>query len=162
MSAVAVATWWGRCPSVAEMKALSKADALAFYSWYFDRYNLYQIQDQKLFELVANNTMGSPANAAKVTQRALTKFGYSVSVDGVFGPQTISALNEAWKKYGSKIYNQIRADWVQYLKDLNRPEFIEGWLFRMNKYFPSISEKGMSIGLFAALLFIGYQALKRA
>lgn len=162
MSAVAVATWWGRCPSVAEMKALSKADAQAFYSWYFDRYNLYQIQDQKLFELVANNTMGSPANAAKVTQRALNKFGYSVSVDGAFGPQTISALNEAWKKYGSKIYNQIRADWVQYLKDLNRPEFIEGWLFRMNKYFPSISEKGMSIGLFAALLFIGYQALKRA
>lgn len=162
MSAVAVSTWWGRCPSVAEMQGLTEADAFAFYSWYFDRYNLYQIQEQKLFELVANNTMGSPSNAAKVVQRALNKFGYNVAVDGAYGPQTLGALNDAWKKFGAKIYNQIRADWVQYLVDLSRPEFIEGWLIRMNRYFPPISQTGISAGLFAALLFIGYQVLKKS
>lgn len=161
MSAVAVSTWWGRCPSEQEMRNLSQGDAQAFYAWYFDLYNLYQIQDQKLFELVANNTMGSPTNAAKVTQRALNKFGYQVAVDGAYGTQTIGALNDAWKKHGVNLYNTIRQDWVQYLKDLNRPEFIEGWLFRMNRYFPVIGSNSVGIGLFVALAFVGYQVFKK-
>lgn len=161
MSAVAVSTWWGRCPSVEEMKALTESDAFNFYAWYFDRFGLYSIQSQQIFELVANNTMGSPANAAKVLQRALNKFGYNVALDGAYGPQTIEATNKAFSANGANFYNTLRNDWVQYLKDLNRPEFIEGWMYRMNKYFPPISgEMGTSLGLGLLLLLIGYRVFK--
>ncbi len=162
MSAVAVSTWLGRCPSEQEMRDLTHADAQAFYAWYFDRYNLFQIQNQQFFELLANNAMGSPGNAAKVAQRALNQMGYSVEVDGVFGPQTIGALNDAWKRYGAKAYNLIRDSWVDYLVSLNRPEFIEGWLIRMNKYFPPISTTGASLGLALLVLYVGYRIVKRA
>lgn len=161
MSAVAVQGWWGRCPSEQEMRDLTEADAQAFYAWYFDRYNLFHIQSQQFFELLANNAMGSPGNAAKVAQRALNQMGYNVSVDGAFGPQTISALNDAWKRYGTKAYNAIREAWVEYLKGLNRPEFIDGWLYRMNKYFPLIATTGVSIGVVLFLAIVGYKIFKK-
>lgn len=150
MSAVAVGSWWGRCPTAQEMQALTQQDAYSFYSWYFDRYNLYRVENQQLFELLANNTMGSPANAAKVEQRALNKLGYSVAVDGQRGPQTIQAINDAWRRYGTEFYNMVRLDWVAYLKSLNRPEFIDGWLYRMNRYFPPLSvSAGVGVGIIA-------------
>lgn len=161
MSAVAVSTWWGRCPSEQEMRDLTHPDAQEFYAWYFDRYNLFQIENQQFFELLANNAMGNPGNAAKVAQRVLNQMGYNVSVDGAFGPQTLGALNDAWKRYGSAAYNAIREAWVQYLKGLNRPEFIEGWLYRMNKYFPAMATTGISLGLALVVVLVGYQIFKK-
>jgi len=162
MSAVAVGTWWGRCPSAQEMRDLTTSDAMEFYSWYFNIYNLYQVQNQQFFELLANNAMGSPKNAAKVAQRVLNDFGYAVSLDGAFGPQTLSALNQAWNKHGSTIYNAIRNAWVDYLKALNRPEFIAGWLYRMNKYFPLIGGGGgTSIWLPLLVVGVGFFLLKK-
>lgn len=164
MSAVAVATWWGRCPTETEMRNLSESDAKSFYSWYFHQYNLYQIENQQLFELLANNTMGSPTNAARVEQRALNKFGYNVSVDGQRGPQTIAALNDAWRRHGVRFYNQVREDWVAYLVSLNRPEFIDGWLFRMNRYFPTLTaaaSQRLGLGLVIILGVVALRIFKR-
>jgi len=162
MSAVAVGAWLGRCPTVQEMKDLSTQDAFNFYAWYFDKYGLFQIQNQQLFELLANNTMGSPANAVKVEQRVLNQFGYNVAVDGQRGPQTIQAINQAWSKHGNQLYNAIREAWVQYLKSLNRPEFIDGWLYRMNKYFPPIATTGISLGVALLALYVGYRLINKA
>ncbi len=162
MSAVAISAWWGRCPSQEEVKNLTEQNAMDFYAWYFDRYGLFQVENQQLFELLANNTMGSPANAAKIEQRTLNQFGYSLAVDGQRGPQTIQAINDAWVKFGPKFYNAVRDAWVNYLVSLNRPEFIEGWLYRMNKYFPKIakSSTGISLGIALLVLYAGYKAFK--
>ena len=153
VSAVAFQTWVGRCPSVEEMKSLTTGTAYQFYAWYFDRYNLYPIENQQFFELLANNTMGSPTNAARVEQRALNKMGYTVAVDGVRGPATVAALNAAWRANPSAIYNTVREDWIQYLKNLNKPQFLTGWLKRMEQ-FPPLGAAGIGIGA-AALLLLG-------
>lgn len=146
VSAVAYHTWVGHCPTVGEIRDMTTGTAYNFYAWYFDRYNLYPIQNQQFFELLANNTMGSPANAAKVEQRALNKLGYSVSVDGIRGSETVAALNDAWQKNPTQIYNLVRQDWVAYLKNLNKPQFLPGWLYRLDNYFPPISATGAGIG----------------
>lgn len=156
ISAGALQTWWARCPTVAEMKGLSQAQARDFYAWYFDRYNLYPIESQQLFELLANNTMGSPANAARVEQRTLTALGYPIAVDGVRGPATIAALNRAWRDNPTRLYNAIRGAWVDYLKSLNKPQFLAGWLYRMDRFFPPIS--GGTVALGAGIL-LGFAAL---
>lgn len=154
VSAVALGTWWGRCPTVAEMKALTQQDAFEFYSWYFDRYNLFQVDDQQLAELLMNNTMGSPTNAAKVEQRVLNQFGYNVAADGQRGPQTVAAINQAWQQYGAQFYNAVRSAWVDYLVSLNRPQFIDGWLIRMNKYFPPLTATTAAVGAGGILLVL--------
>lgn len=153
VSAVAFQTWVGRCPTAEEMKALMESTAYQFYAWYFDRYNLYPIENQTFFELLANNTMGSPANAARVEQKVLNKMGYPVAVDGVRGPATLSALNAAWRSNPGAIYNGIRSEWIAYLKSLDKPQFLPGWLKRMEE-FPPLGTAGIGIGLLALIAAI--------
>ena len=139
ISAGAFQTWTGRCPTVSDMQAITTDQAFQFYAWYFDRYNLFKIENQRFFELLANNTMGSPAGAARAEQKALTRLGYSVTVDGIRGPQTIAGLNDAYKKNPAAIYNGVRNEWVAYLNSINKPQFLQGWLKRLNTYFPPIA-----------------------
>ena len=160
ISAGAFQTWTGRCPTVADMQAITTGQTFNFYAWYFDRYNLFKIENQKFFELLANNTMGSPAGAAKAEQKALNSLGFQVAVDGIRGPQTIAALNAAWKKNPASIYNAVRAEWVQYLNSINKPQFLQGWLNRLNKYFPPMAAAA-GLGL-AAVIVIGIVTLSNS
>ena len=157
VSAVAYGTWAGRCPTVAEMKALTTGTAFQFYAWYFDRYNLYPIESQKFFELLANNTMGSPSGAARAEQRALNRLGYSVAVDGVRGPATVAALNAAWRSNPAGIYNAVREEWIKHLNSINKPQFLTGWMKRLDRYFPPIgTASAIGAGAIAILLLTIY------
>lgn len=139
VSAVALREWWGRCPSVEEMRNLSQKQAFDFYAWFFDRANLYAVENQELFEFLANNTMGSPTAAARTEQKVLNRLGYSVAVDGKRGPATVQALNAAWRRDPNRLWNEIRAEWIRYLQSINKPQFLPGWISRLNRHYP---EKG--------------------
>jgi len=161
VSAVAYSTWVNRCPTVQEIQNMTTDTARNFYAWYFDRYNLFQIENQKFFELLANNTMGSPAGAARVEQRALRSLGYPIAVDGNRGPATVAALNDAYRKRPADIYNAVRAEWIAYLKSINKPQFLQGWLYRLDTYFPPMgTAAGLGIGA-AALLIAAFLFLKK-
>lgn len=164
VSAVAYSDWVGRCPSKQEMKALNQQTAFNFYAWYFDRYNLYPIQNQNLFELCANNTMGAPSQAIKAEQRALNNLGANLTVDGNRGPKTIAAINKAAAKNFSVTYNAIRAEWVAYLNGINS-EYRAGWISRMDKYFPPMASGNTQAGFGGAglviLLLIGLSIAKK-
>lgn len=164
VSAVALSTWYGRCVTASEMQALDTQTAFSFYAWYFDLYNLYQIENQDFAQLLMNNTMGSPVGAAKSEQRALNRMGFKVAVDGNRGTETINALNQAFRKNPSGAYNTIREEWVNYLKSINKPQFIDGWLYRMNTFFPvkGVSGQGIDIALIAVFSFLAYKIFKAA
>lgn len=135
VSAVAYSTWVGRCATEQEMRNLTEQTAFNFYSWYFDRYNNFQIENQQLAELSMNNTMGSPTAAAKVEQRVLNRLGYGLTVDGVRGPRTLAALNEEARRNLPRLYNAIREEWIEYLRSLNS-RFFAGWMVRMESFPP--------------------------
>jgi lysozyme family protein len=163
-------TYTGRCPSVYDMKAIDQAFAWGFYNWYWERFNIHRIENQKLAELVMNNTMGSPANACKTEQRALIRLGYrfvmvdgvrkEVTVDGARGPITIAALNLAARQNLPRIYNAIRAEWIAYLERLNS-KFLPGWMIRLNRHFPTMAA-GIGIAGAAVVAGILYFALKKS
>jgi lysozyme family protein len=163
VSAVAYSDWVGRCPTVEEMTNLDQQTAFNFYAWYFDRYNLYPIKNQKMFELCANNTMGAPLQAIKAEQRALNNLGAILTVDGDRGPKTIAAINAAAAKNFAATYNAIRAEWVNYLNGINS-EYRAGWINRMNKYFPAIdttTKAGFGGAGLIMLLLIGISIIKK-
>jgi lysozyme family protein len=159
VSAVAYSTWVGRCATEQEMRNLTEQTAFNFYAWYFDLYNNFQIENQQLFELSANNTMGSPTAAAKVEQRVLNRLGaYNLTVDGARGPRTIAALNTEARRDMPRLYDAIRSEWIEYLRSLDS-RFFSGWMVRMESFPPlgssgSLQAGGIWIGVVLILVFL--------
>lgn len=157
VSAVAFQQWQGRCPTVSDMKGLTQADALAFYKWYWQYYNIDGINNQALAELVMNNTMGAPSQAAKAEQRALQRMGYTnVAVDGARGPITLAALNDAARKDLQRTYNTVREEWINYLGGINS-QFRQAWINRMDRHFPPMDGNMQMAGggLIGLLVLLG-------
>ena len=103
--------------------------------------------------------MGSPSGAARAEQRALNRLGYSVAVDGVRGPGTIAALNAAWRNNPTGIYNAVREEWIKYLNSINKPQFLTGWMKRLDTYFPPLGAAvavggGVMLLIFSFLFFM--------
>jgi len=161
VSAVAYQDWVNRCPTKSEMQNMTQETAKNFYAWYFDRYNVYPVQNQTLAELLMNNTMGAPARAIEAEQKALNGMGYSLAIDGVRGPLTISALNAAARKNLPATYNAIRAAWVEYLGGISS-EYRTAWIARMDRFFPPIGAAQAGFGglgiIFLILIGLGLKS----
>jgi len=137
VSAVALSTWLRRCVTVDDVKNLSVTDAKNFYSWYFDFYGLFDIADQRTFEIIANSTMGSPVALERIVNRRYDTKDFLL--DGRLSKSVIDGINSDNQE---QLYNDIRSEWIEYLKNLNKPEFLEGWLKRMDKYYPPLGGAG--------------------
>jgi len=137
VSAVALSTWLRRCVTVDDVKNLSVTDAKNFYSWYFDFYGLFDIADQRTFEIIANSTMGSPVALERIVNRRYDTKDFLL--DGRLSKAVIDGINNDDQL---QLYNDIRYEWIEYLKNLNKPEFLEGWLKRMDKYYPPLGGAG--------------------
>jgi len=81
--------------SVADVKALSREQAEAiFVEHYFKRPGIAALPEAlqaSVFDMYVN----AGANAVKVLQRLLTEMGFACSADGVIGPQTSAAAEQA-------------------------------------------------------------------
>lgn len=117
-----------------DVKALTRDQAVAIYrrDWW-DRYGYGRLNDPdvaaKVFDLAVN--MG-PVAAHRRLQRALRACGRFVAVDGVLGPRTVEATNQADP---ARLLVELRAEAVAYyvelvLADPRRRKFLRGWLRR--------------------------------
>lgn len=81
--------------SVADVKALSRDQAEAiFVEHYFKRPGIAALPEAvqaSVFDMYVN----AGANAVKVLQRLLTEMGFACSADGLIGPQTSAAAQQA-------------------------------------------------------------------
>lgn len=80
---------------LADVKALTRAQAVdIFLTHYYERPRIGQVPDDlraSLFDMYVN----SGSNAVRILQRLLVEMGFAVAVDGVIGPQTIAACQNA-------------------------------------------------------------------
>jgi len=107
-----------------DIKNLTREDAVQIYQ--DDYWNKFQYSDitsqrvaTKLFDAAVN--MG-PVRAVRLLQLAA-----NVQADGVLGVQTIAAVNAADE---STLMDEFKAQLAKYYCDLNKPEFMLGWLRR--------------------------------
>lgn len=78
-----------------DLHSLTRAQAeQIFVEYYFKRPGLVKLPEMlqaSVFDMYVN----AGRNAVKILQRLLTRMGFSVVIDGMIGPETIAAANDA-------------------------------------------------------------------
>jgi lysozyme family protein len=116
-----------------KMRSLTREKAIEIYRRDYWRPEYEQIRNQvvanKVFDIAVNT---GERNAALMLQRACGDCGYPVEVDGIIGPLTIKAANQAEP---FDLLQALRARSASHYQDIaaNDPTqkvFLRGWLSR--------------------------------
>lgn len=96
--------------------------------WITPRWNAIDNFDlaEKLFDMGVN--MGI-RRASTILQTALARFGASIDVDGVVGPETLHVVNNF--RYPDALLLMVRSVAVEVYLGMNKPKYIAGWLTRL-------------------------------
>ena len=113
---------------IQDLKLMTKEDATKIMKKsYWDRWRADEIKSQAVANTLVDWVWGSGAHGIKIPQAML-----GVTADGVVGPKTIQALNNAPKDFLQKLYER-RKLFLNKIVDNNPSQrrFIRGWLNRM-------------------------------
>ncbi|WP_417885340.1 glycoside hydrolase family 108 protein [Zunongwangia sp.] len=143
----------GYPPSKADMLAITKSYAKQLFLKYFWQQNQ---GDRILSQAIANTIIDHEVNAGngvQLAQRCLNDhFGYHLDDDDVMGNETLTAINSVNPTKFVRLYNEYRKKHYQNLS--NSPEFLSGWLKRLQKF--AVSNPSFSIGSVLVVATIGY------
>jgi lysozyme family protein len=111
-----------------DIKLLDVNDFSRVLKLYWDRWKADQINNQSVANILVDWVWGSGAWGIKIPQRIL-----GVTVDGVVGPKTLAAVNNADQR---KLFDQIYAARINFLegivhRDSSQKKFIKGWKNRL-------------------------------
>ena len=115
---------------------LTKEDAKLLYKAQWDKYNLGYIHDKDLTLLLNDYMINSYArNVAKRVQNILNSNGANLKIDGIFGKETLNAINDVDKKWLIKQILIDRYHWYRksVQNDKVQIEHYKGWINRLNK-----------------------------
>ncbi|NBB97637.1 MAG: peptidoglycan-binding protein [Alphaproteobacteria bacterium] len=110
----------GQKVGVADVRALTRADAVAIYiEHYFNRPRIAELPEP-LWATVFDMYVNAGGNAVRILQRLLNDMGQDVVVDGAIGPQTIAATHRAYNMAPNHMvdaYGIARRDYYYRLAD---------------------------------------------
>jgi len=124
-------------PTLENLKALTEVQAKAIYKHAFwDRMQGDKIDSQQMASIMFDGFVNCGANGIKMMQRVI-----GVKEDGIFGPNSLSALNTitAEKDAEIHIYTWYKGLRKQYYENLaeRKPAmkvFLKGWLNRIESF----------------------------
>lgn len=97
------------------------------YTMYWNKWKADTIVDQSVANMVVDWMWHSGASTIKKVQALL-----GVTADGIVGPKTITALNNA-KDINTKIYNARKAYFEAIVKrNPSQKKWLKGWMNRLN------------------------------
>lgn len=116
---------------VDDLKLLTEDDVLnrVLKPHYWDRWKADNIVSQPVANILVDWVWGSGVNGIKIPQRVL-----GVQADGIVGPKTLQAVNNADSR---TLFDTIKAEREAFLyriveRDPSQKRFIKGWLNRLN------------------------------
>jgi lysozyme family protein len=126
-------------PSLDNLRALTDEQAFAIYkAGYWDPLHGDEIEDQPLAEIFFDFYVNAGGSAVRLLQQELNGLAAKppLAVDGVFGPGTLRALQQA---DAVALYRRYKTGRRAYYQDLaaRRPtlaKFLKGWLRRVDSF----------------------------
>jgi len=131
ISAPVYEAWIGRPPTIADMRNMTRAAAGEIYrDRYWNRVRGDDINDQPIANLIFDGTVNhGVSRGVKMVQKVL-----NIRQDGVFGTQTLAAVNAA---IPAALYNAIKTERIRFYRQIAKNDnaaFLQGWLNRMEKF----------------------------
>lgn len=126
-------------PTLENLKALTDEQAKEIYrAEYWDKIKGDEIQLHELADIVFDFYVNAGFQAVKMLQKIINSMsmGEKISVDGVMGIYTLTALNKLNQK---EVYRRYRTERVIYYNEIARENpkmkvFLEGWLNRVSSF----------------------------
>lgn len=119
-----------------------------YKTMYIDKAGYGNVDDPDVLHLLADMSVHhGRAGSAELTQKALNKLGYKVSVDGDFGPKSKAALETAIAKKGKNyvlkaLVDQRQERFKEIIKrDPTQVRFKKGWDNRAERFMPAEFKK---------------------
>ena len=115
---------------------LTKEDAKLLYKAQWDRYNLGYIHNGELALVLNDYMINSYAkNVAKRVQNILNSNGAKLKIDGIFGKETLNAINDVDKKWLIEQILNDRYHWYRKSVQNDKVQIghYKGWINRLNK-----------------------------
>ncbi len=114
-----------------DIRAMTPEHARRVYAEHYDHFKFAEIDHFKIiakfFDLSLPMGYGG---ASRVVQRALRACRYSTVEDGFVGPVSRADLKDASRWNDTAVMTALCAEAAGYFRDLDAPEFEEGWLTR--------------------------------
>lgn len=114
-----------------DIRAMKPEHARAVYAEHYNHFKFGEIDHAKIiakfFDLSLPMGYGG---ASRVVQRALRACRYATVEDGFVGPVSRADLKDASRWNEAAVMTALCAEAAGYFRDLDAPEFEEGWLTR--------------------------------
>lgn len=125
--------YYGEIPTVDDIKNLTEEEAREIYNNdYITKPKMDLITDNNLkLAAIDFGVNSGPTRAIKELQKIV-----GTKVDGKLGPKTIKKI----ENYEGDLVKEYLESRKKYLKSLNKPRFIRGWLNRINQLEETIKE----------------------
>ncbi len=129
--------FYGRPASIDDVKNLTETTASFIYrDMYWEPLQLDRVHCATTAWVLFNQAVNfGPGKIARQTQVILVSMGHTLTVDGIFGPMSVNALNEAPPK--DFLAGFIKSRYVSYarsaVQDPGDLKFLVGWMNRTNK-----------------------------
>lgn len=143
-------TWFGANKTVNDLKALTDEQWIyIFLNGYWNQCKASEINNQAIANIIVDWAWASgPKTAIKKVQGIV-----GTDIDGIVGPKTLAAINNAEPR---QLFNKIKAARLQFVENLaeQRPKdkkFLQGWKNRINSFFFETGAANMGMyGILAA------------
>jgi lysozyme family protein len=122
-----------RPPTVADMKAITKAKAQQLYKKYFwDDVHGDLLISQSVANIIADHAVnGGEGTIGKIVQRILVNdFKKAISIDGDIGLKTAQVINSVNQQ---QLFDKIKQARANYYNTIGG-QFLNGWLDRLTKF----------------------------
>lgn len=123
----------GRPPTVADMKAITKAKAQYLFKKYFwDDVHGDSLKNQSIAEIITDHAINAGESPiGEIVQRILVNdFKKNLVIDGDIGPKTAIAINSVNQQ---QLFNKIKAARAVAYRNLGG-QFLNSWLDRLTHF----------------------------
>jgi len=134
ISAIAYENYLGYGPTVADMKAITRAIAKDVYRkkfWAGMRGN--ELKNQDIADIIFALRIGNPAKSNEIVEESLLQMGKDVSVKWTYSDEVVKAIN---RSNPEKLFYIIKEEKRKFLESLRYkyPQFIGGWMRKLESF----------------------------